>query len=804
MQTSHNPATESSALDTKTSTLIINGMKCAGCVRAVENRLTLQPGVVTATVNLITELATVEHDSQQITAAELAEIATQAGFPSEVRSNDSQQSSSSAPTTNETPDFAVQQRLELQQRRRKLAIAGILLGLSAIGHLNQFGWITIPVLSSIWFHWGLATLALVGPGRFILIDGWQGLWRNIPNMNTLVGLGMVASYVASVVALVMPSLGWECFFDEPVMLVGFILLGRTIEQQARGKAAAALQSLVALQPPAARLVVDPTTIRSGISDISDSILIPIKQVQLGQWLQVLPGEKVPVDGVVVAGQTSIDESMLTGESVPIVKQPGERVLAGSLNQSGAIAIKATQIGSDTVLAQIVKLVEDAQARKAPIQRIADTVAGYFAYSVMILATLTFLFWYFLGTSIWPDVLMTDHLWMWGSHDMALMTMPPQMSPLLLSLKLAIAVLVIACPCALGLATPTAILVGSGIGAERGLLIRGGDVLERIHRLDTIVFDKTGTLTTGTPVVKECVTLSDEFSASQLLQLAATVEIGTRHPLADAIQQAAQQRHLALLPVRHLQTEPGRGASAEVDGLRVAVGTWQWLHQCGVNYDEQSQTRMQTLREADGTSVVCVSVEDTLVGLIATQDTLRASVQETVHQLRQMGLEVIMLTGDHPNAAQHIAMKAGIDSNHVLAEVRPEDKVNAVRQIQMQGRIVAMIGDGINDAPALAQANVGIAMGSGTDVAVEAADIVLMGDRLMDVVKSICLGKVTFDKIRQNLFWAFAYNLLGIPIAAGILLPSFGILLSPAAAGALMACSSVSVVVNSLLLRQSFR
>ncbi len=802
MQTSHTSATESSALPPQTSTLIVNGMKCAGCVRAVENQLTQQPGVVAATVNLVTELATIEHDGHQVSAAALAHVLTAAGFPSEPRGSHNLHNALADSITETVPDFATKQHQELQQRRQKLAIAAILLLLSAIGHFEQFGWVTIPMLSSIWFHWGLATLALLGPGRLILLDGWQGLWRNIPNMNTLVGLGMMASYVASVVALVFPALGWECFFDEPVMLVGFILLGRTLEQQARGKAAAALQSLIELQPSQARLVVDPAVIRSGISDISESIFVPVHHVQLGQWLQVLPGEKIPVDGDVVAGHTSVNEAMLTGESIPVAKQPGDRILAGSLNQSGAIAIKATQIGSETVLAQIVNLVEAAQARKAPIQRIADTIAGYFAYSVITLAAITFIFWYSLGTSIWPHVLMTHHLWTWGSHDMAHLTLAEQTSPLLLSLKLAIAVLVIACPCALGLATPTAILVGSGIGAERGLLIRGGDVLENIHRLDTVIFDKTGTLTTGTPVVKECVTLSEAFSEPQLLQLAATVESGTRHPLAEAIQQAAQQQNLSLLPVHNLQTEPGMGVSAEVDGLSVILGTWQWLRQHDVPLDESVDVRSQTL--AAGNSVVYLALGHVLIGMIAIQDTLRSSAVETVRHLHQMGLDVMMLTGDQPQAAQQIARLAGINSSQVLSEVRPEDKVNRVAQIQAQGRSVAMVGDGINDAPALAQANVGISMRSGTEVAVESADIILMRDRLTDIVESIHLGQATFTKIRQNLFWALAYNVLGIPIAAGVLLPSTGILLSPAAAGALMAFSSVSVVINSLLLRQSFR
>jgi Cu2+-exporting ATPase len=495
--------------------------------------------------------------------------------------------------------------------------------------------------------------------------------------------------------------------------------------------------------------------------------------------------------------------MLTGESIPVLKQPGDTVTAGTLNQSGVIALKATRTGSETTLAQIVALVEDAQTRKAPIQQLADTVAGYFTYGVLGIASFTFLFWYFVGTKIWPDILspMTDAM----GH-----MMPMSPSPLVLSLKLAIAVLVIACPCALGLATPTAILVGTSIGAERGLLIKGGDVLERVHQLDTVVFDKTGTLTSGQPTVTDCLPLrevaqgvSEGTTAKKLLQLAASAESGTSHPLALAICAAAQQQQLPILAAQDFYTEPGLGISASVEDQRVLLGNAEWLSRQGVALGENAQAEVQALAEA-GKTVVYVAADGILLGVLAVADVIRSDAKETVERLKALGLKVMMLTGDQPNPARAIAQQLSIAPEDVIAGVRPDGKANAIAQLQAEGHHVAMVGDGINDAPALAQADVGISLHAGTDVAMETAGIILMRDRLLDVVESIALSLATFNKIRQNLFWAFAYNTLGIPAACGVLLPSFGFILSPAAAGALMAFSSVSVVTNSLLLRRTFK
>ena len=825
---------------TQTIAIDVTGMMCAGCVRSVEQALTNSAGVIAATVNLATEVATVQYIPETVTPIALANQLTEAGFPSQPRLPKGDRTEASP------PEFNLQQRRqqETQQQLRRLAIATLLLFLSALGHVEQLADITLPGLSNIWFHCGLATLALLFPGRAMVIDGWRGLRRNAPNMNTLVSLGTLTAYFTSLIALLFPQLGWECFFDEPVMLVGFILLGRTLEQQARNRAASAFQSLLALQPTIARLIPaqklsGKETLETPMSEPVAPLEIPAESVRVGEWLQVLPGDKVPVDGEIVVGQTLVDESMVTGEPVPVIKQAGDRVIAGTLNQSGAIAIQATRTGSDTTLAQIIALVETAQTRKAPIQKLADTVAGYFTYGILAIATLTFLFWYFIGAHLWAAELAgMGHSVLGDGHSVLthLFTVPSHMlhhsdtpSPLLLSLKIAIAVLVVACPCALGLATPTAILVGSGIGAERGLLIRGSDILERAHALDTIIFDKTGTLTSGKPTVTDCLIIdpntttpnpfdiqhqassgiqetSPAISSSSLLQLAATVESGTRHPLALAIQQQAQQQAIALLPAQDFLTVPGFGVAAMVqctdDGnqspQRVLLGTADWLMQNEIAIAQSIQAQAKTLAAA-GKTVVYVALAGTVVGLIAVADVLRSDAIATVTKLRQMGLTIKMLTGDQSDTAIAIAQLLDISPADTLANIRPDGKADAIAQLQAQGCTVAMVGDGINDAPALAQADVGIALHSGTDVATETAGIILMRDRLLDVVEAIHLSRATFNKIRQNLFWAFAYNLIGIPLAAGLLLPSYGVLLSPAAAGAMMAFSSVSVVTNSLLL-----
>lgn len=795
MQPSMDQSTvETSLVPVTRIALDVGGMKCAGCVQAVEKQLTNQPGVISASVNLVTNVATVECEADAVVSTSLADALTKAGFPSQPYLPQTYSGSTQAPSN---PETSRPQAFYLNP----LVIAAILAGLSGLGHLDPLGGIRVPGLSNIWFHAGLATLALFGPGRSMVVDGWRGLRRNSPNMNTLVGLGTLTAYTASLVALLFPRLNWECFFDEPVMIVGLILLGRSLEQRARGRAASAFQALVALQPTIARWLPTP--------DLrAKSVEIPVDQVQVGAWLQVLPGEKFPVDGEIRAGQTLVDESMLTGEALAVSKGPGDSVVGGTLNQSGAVTLQATRTGEATTLARIVALVEAAQARKAPIQRLADAVAGYFTYGVMAIAALTFGFWYFVGTQIWPGTGLAAA----SHHGVALQVGVGD--PLLLSLKLAIAVLVVACPCALGLATPTAILVGTSLGAERGLLIRGGDVLEQVQHLDTVVFDKTGTLTTGQPKVTDCwlaAACPGNLTPHRLLQIAATVESGVRHPLSQAIQQQATAQGLPLLAAQDFQAVPGLGASAQVAGQPVILGSAEWLVQQGIDLAEGDQIRAAALAEA-GKSLVYVAIAGAFAGVIAVTDHLKPDAVATVACLQSMGLQVMVLTGDQSKAAIATVRPLNLPAESVLAGVRPGEKAAVIQQLQAQGRRVAMVGDGINDAPALAQADIGIALQSGTDVAIETAQIVLMRNwhrdgspsDLMDVVEAIRLSRATFRKIQQNLFWAFAYNTLGIPVAAGVLLPAFGILLNPAVAGAVMAFSSVSVVTNSLLLRRSFR
>jgi P-type Cu2+ transporter len=780
-------------------TLDVGGMKCGGCMRTVERHLTQYPGVETAVVNLATNVAVVELADGTVDTGALAQHLTSVGFPTQLRTGKS---------VSETLSTRQQQQ-EIRSATQQLIIASILLVLSLIGHLSDLLGLTVPVLHNIWLHFALATLALLIPGRPILVDGWLSWRRNSPNMNTLVGLGTLTAYTASVVALLFPQLGWECFFDEPVMMLGFILLGKTLEQRARGKAASAFRKLLALQPQQAKLIGKPkgqtsTTLSPGGAggevslDLFESVVeIPAEQVRVGEWIQVLPGEKIPVDGEVIYGQSTVDEAMLTGETVAVLKRVGDIVTAGTLNQSGAIAIEANRTGDDTTIAQIVALVEAAQTRKAPVQRFADTVSGYFTYFVLAAALVTFLFWYFVGANLWGDIPISHGMAM--SHHMAVHTPP---TPLLLSLKLAIAVMVVACPCALGLATPTAILVGTAMSAERGLLIKGGDVLEKVHHLKTIVFDKTGTLTTGKPTVTDCLPLIADANL-QLLGLAAAVESGTSHPLAIAIQAEAAKQNLVIPQAAEFYTEPGLGVSAVVQGETILLGNADWLSWHGINLTDEAEIITQELAQA-GKTIVYLGRQGQLAGIIAATDTLRADAKTTVEQLRHKGFRIIILSGDRLCAVNAIARQLNIPENDIIAGVPPAKKAAIIESLQQENSqklsIVAMVGDGINDAPALSQADVGISLHSGTDVAMESAEIILMRDQLSDVITAIELSRATFSKIRQNLFWAFAYNTVGIPLAAGVMLPTLGFILSPAGAALLMAFSSVSVVTNSLLLR----
>jgi P-type Cu2+ transporter len=721
----------------------IEGMRCAGCVAAVEKHLLATPGVVSASVNLVTAMAVVEHQPE-LAPIDLTQRLTDKGFPSRLR---------------DRQEVVIPSQTEDSQPVNQLLIALGLLALSIAGHIGQST--TLPhhqhgnTLASVWWHLSLATIALLGPGRFILVDGWQNLRNGHPNMHSLVGMGVSTAYLTSVLALVFPQLMWECFFDEPVMLVGAMLLGRSLEAYARRSAAKDFDRLLALQPPTAHLLVG-----------DQSIEVPVSQLQVGDWIKVLPGETVPADGHIRQGSSGIDESLLTGESQPVSRQVGDAVTAGTNNHTAALDITVDRVGAETLLSRMVEVITNAQARKVPLQQLADSVAGYFAYIVMGLAFLTVSGWY-----------VASH---WLSVDM----------PLLTSLKMGIAVLAIACPCALGLATPTAILVGTGIGAQRGLLIKGGDVLEKLRTIKTVVFDKTGTLTIGKPQVTEVQLF---LTASEVWPLAAMAAAGTNHPVAKAILAYANNLEYSAEEAINSETVPGLGTVARsASGQKVLLGSALWLQEQGIEVAEEDPQQDMTL--------VYVSIDSQLAGVIGLVDPLRADAADTVNSLQQQGLEVVLLTGDRSIVAHKIAAELGITK--VFADIRPTQKAEILTELQKTGS-VAMVGDGLNDAPALAVADVGMAIGDGTGVAIDTADVVLMVDKLAGVKTAIDLGKATGRKIRQNLFWAVVYNCLGIPVAAGLLYP-WHITLDPAAAGACMAMSSVSVVLNSIGLRWTFR
>lgn len=788
-------------IPTETITLDVGGMMCAGCVSAVTRKLKQQVGVQDAVVNLITEVATVTA-LPTLTPEVLTVALTQAGFPTTARSHQIGQR-----RTDQLAALTQRRTEQASKQRQRLAIALTLVLVSSAGHIGHAVGRPLPGLGNDGFHAVLAGLALFIPGREILRDGLKGLFKNSPNMNTLIALGSLLAFGTSLVALVYPTIGWECFFDEPVMLIGFILLGRSLEAWARREALSSFQALIALQPQTARLVRNTTIASEPPRDLnpSEAIVIPVEHLRLGEWVQVLPGEQIPVDGVLVSGSSTIDESMLTGEAIPVEKAIGDKLSAGTLNRSGLITLEITQLSSNTQLAKIIQWVEEAQTRRAPVQQLADRIAGYFTYIVITLSVLTFLGWYGFGQS----VLIDSQSAMSGMEHMAGMAgmsgpridrLPP--SPLLMSLKLAISLMVVACPCALGLATPTALIVGSSLGAQRGLLIRGGDVLQQVDRLDTVVFDKTGTLTLGCSEVQD-IFPTTSISPDRLLQLAATLESGTQHPLALAILTAARSSKLNILSMHDSQTIAGCGVQATVENQPYSLGTSAWLMAGGVTIESSVLQQAEEFGK-DGKTVIFIAHDLQLLGLITVTDTLRPEAADTIQALQNQGLRVMLLTGDRLSVAQSIALQVGIPQDQIIAEVLPHEKASAIAKLQQNGHCVAMVGDGINDAPALAQADVGIALQGGTDVASETAGIVLLRDRLSDVLAALTLSRMTLRTIYVNLGWAMIYNIMAIPIAAGLLLPIWKIVLTPGQAGILMAVSSITVVGNSILLRYRAR
>jgi Cu+-exporting ATPase len=730
--------------ETAEVTLVLGGLHCAACVARVERALTALPGVEQALVNLATRQARIRYNARLITVEALTATVKEAGY--EV-----------VGWVREGRQAPLDPEVEARRHRQRFLLA---LFLSLPVFLGSMipplpGWLGVG--ESTWFFVLLlfTTPVLFYSGAPFFTGAFKAARHGAATMDTLVALGTTAAYGYSAWVTFFPErltaagMAPAVYFDTTAMIITFIMLGRWLEARSRGRASEAIRRLLALAPPTA-------TVRR-----ATEMEVPLDQVVVGDLVVVRPGEKIPVDGTVVEGASSVDESMLTGESLPVAKEPGAEVWGATLNQRGFLVFRATRVDRDMVLSQIIRLVEEAQIAKAPIQRLADKVAGVFVPVVMVLAGLTFLGWLYFGT-------------------------PPALTQALISM---VAVLIIACPCAMGLATPTAVMVGSGRGAELGILLRGGEPLERAYHLTTVVFDKTGTLTRGRPQLTDSLALND-WPEGQVLSWAAALEEKSEHPLAEAIIQAAAQKELVLPPVEDFQAVPGRGVKAHILGQEVLLGNLPFLEQERVPIQDLKSRQMQLAQQ--GKTTVFLAVAGQPVGLLAAADTLKPGAAENVAALKDMGLKVMLLSGDNRQAAAAVARSVGIDE--VLAEVLPGDKAAKVAELQARGETVAMVGDGINDAPALAQADVGIALGTGADVALEAADLTLIRDDLSLIPQAIRLSRRMMRIIRQNLFWAFFYNVIAIPAAAAGLL-------NPALAAAAMALSSVSVVTNSLRLRR---
>ncbi len=733
----------------------IRGMHCAACVAKVERALSQTPGVLRASVNLASEEALVEYLPAQVSLPGLGASVASTGFEMVERGEAAQE------------EVERQHRDDYLRLKRKLTVSALLTVAILIGSMTRL-LSFLPFGASVWLF-VLTTPVQFWVGGQFYRSAWARARHGSSDMNTLIVVGTSAAYLYSTVAVFAPgffvTVGQQpqMYFDTAAVIMTLILLGRLLEARAKRRTTEAIRRLAQLQPKTATL----------LRGEGEQETVSVDQVQVGDQILVRPGESIPVDGIVQAGSSAIDESMLTGESLPVEKQPGDSVTGATLNTTGALTVLATKVGKATALARIIDLVRQAQGSKAPIQRLADTIAAYFVPAVIATAVVTFCLWLTFG----PEPSLT----------FALMTF--------------VAVLIIACPCSLGLATPTAIMVGTGRGAEYGVLIKGGEILERAHTLTTVVFDKTGTLTTGKPAVTEVIpseTLPERarLSGAEVLRVAARAEWHSEHPLGQAVVQHAKAQGMTPGPVESFVALAGHGVEARLEGKLVLVGSRRLLAQRGMQSGDLPEHGERLARE--GKTPLYVVVNRRVVGLIAVADTLKPQAAEDVRRLQHMGLEVVMLTGDNRHTAQAIARQAGIAQ--VLAEVLPEEKAAEIARLQANGAAVAMVGDGINDAPALAQATVGIAVGTGTDIALEAADITLLRGELSGVATAIALSRRTVQVIRQNLFWAFAYNTAGIPLAAGLLYPFFGILLDPMVAASAMALSSVSVLTNSLRLR----
>ncbi|MFB2771233.1 heavy metal translocating P-type ATPase [Pelatocladus sp. BLCC-F211] len=739
--------------------LKLRGMSCASCAKTIEDAIRSVRGVNECSVNFGTEQATVTYDKRKTDPEAICDAVDAVGY-------------SAIPVQDDdlfTADDVEQQARQAENRAlvRKVWVGSMISAILVIGSLPMMTGLSIPFIP-MWMHnpWlqlVLATPVLFWCGASFFINAWKALKRHTATMDTLVAIGTGAAYLYSLFPTFLPGFFTErglppdVYYEAAVVIITLILLGRLLENRAKGQTSEAIRKLVGLQAKTARVIRD-----------RQEVDIPLAEVIEGDIVLVRPGEKIPVDGEIIDGSSTIDEAMVTGESVPVKKQRGDEVIGATINKTGSFKFRATRVGKDTFLAQIVKLVQQAQGSKAPIQRLADQVTGWFVPAVIAIAIATFIIWYNIM----------------GNVTMALIT--------------TVGVLIIACPCALGLATPTSIMVGTGKGAENGILIKGAESLELAHKLKTVVLDKTGTITQGKPTVTDFVTVNGTVNSNELnlLRLAASVERNSEHPLAEAVVQYAQSQGVQLTDAQEFEAIAGSGVQGYVSNQWVQIGTHRWMNELSINTGalQEHWDRLEYL----GKTVIWIAVNSKIQGIMGIADAVKPSSVNAIRVLQKMGLEVVMLTGDNRRTAEVIAREVGI--KRVFAEVRPDQKAETVEKIQLEGKIVAMVGDGINDAPALAQADVGMAIGTGTDVAIAASDITLISGDLHGIVTAIQLSRATIGNIRQNLFFAFIYNIAGIPIAAGILFPFFGWLLSPIIAGAAMAFSSVSVVTNALRLR----
>jgi len=737
---------------------IIEGMSCASCAMTIENAVSKIPGVDKASVNLATEIMTVEA-TDNVTPEDIAKVVDGVGYSARPRGKSVEE---------ELEEKNEKKEAHLREMKRNLTISAIFaVPLLFIAMADMVG-IPMPAFLSPMqspVSYALIQLALVLPiiwlGRRFFVDGFKALSKGHPNMDSLVALGTSAAFLYSLYGTYHVLEGhahfaMNLYYESAGVILTLITLGKYFEAVSKGKTSMAIQTLVGLAPKMAMVLRD-----------GQEVEIPVEEVQVGDLIRVKPGEKVPVDGVVTEGNSTVDESMLTGESIPVSKSVGDEVIGASLNKTGSFILKATKIGKDTALSQIIHLVEQAQGSKAPIAKLADKVSGVFVPIVIVLALVSGLAWYFLGQESW-----------------------------VFALTITISVLVIACPCALGLATPTAIMVGTGKGAENGILLKSGEALEEANHVNMVVFDKTGTITNGTPVVTDVVT-ADNTDADALVRLAASLEVASEHPLGEAIVAKAKEQGATFDEVTNFEAIPGFGIKGHVGETLVFLGNEKWMRENGLANEAMNEKANHFAEQ--GKTPLYIGYNDAVQGLIVVADTVKESSARAIQTLHEMGIQVAMMTGDHERTAQAIAAEVGID--RVFSEVLPQDKANYVSKLQEEGYIVAMVGDGINDAPALAQAQVGIAIGTGTDVAIESADAVLMKSDLMDVPAMLKLSRATIRNIKENLFWAFAYNVIGIPFAMGVLHLFGGPLLNPMIAGAAMSFSSVSVVLNALRLKR---